>query len=128
MDQMAQVLTQVGTSSADPEAALDGLLSTMRANPAFGRLVTSLVLEQQDVSAVMSGHPLMEQVGALAAERGAADPTSAAMTMGLLAIGLFTYGPMLNRAVGRDPDDPQLEQIVAGMYGQLLSGSETTEP
>jgi hypothetical protein len=38
------------------------------------------------------------------------------MAMGIVAIGTFTYGEMLNRTVDRRPDDPRLLESVADMY------------
>lgn len=116
LDRMAKRITDDAVSSGDPREALLLLLDSMRSNRAFARLLTWLVLEGRDVSSVMSGHPLMRRVAALAAERGHADPTSVAMTMGLLAIGTFTYGEMLNGSTGRQPDDGRLLEMVADMY------------
>ncbi len=88
----------------------------MQANAAFPRLITWLLLEGHDVSSVMNGHPLMQSIAAVAAERSVKDPATLAMTMGLLAIGTFTYGPLLNRAVGREPDDGRLLESAAVMF------------
>ena len=38
------------------------------------------------------------------------------MTMGLVAIGTFTYSEMLNRAVGRQSDDGRLFESAADMF------------
>ena len=123
LDRMATRITADALSSEDPREALLALLDSMRANAAFPRLVTWLVLEGEDVSSVMAGHPLIQSVAAVAGERGVEDPVSAAMTMGLLAIGTFTYGPLLNRAVGREPDDSRLlgaaAEMFAGCFPQL---------
>jgi AcrR family transcriptional regulator len=116
LDRMAKRITADATSSEDPREALLGLLGSMRANAAFPRLLTWLVLEGHDVSSVMTGHPLMQSVFAVAAERGAEDPATLAMTMGLLAIGTFTYGAMLNQTVGRDADDGRLLESAADMF------------
>jgi hypothetical protein len=87
----------------------------MRANAAFSRLVTWHVFEDRDVSNVMSGHPLIQSVAAAAAG-GAEGPASVAMTMGVLAIGTFTFSEMLNRAVGRQSDDGRLREAAADMF------------
>ena len=113
---MAARITADATSTEDPRDALLALLDSMRANAAFPRLVTWLVLEGHDVSSVMSGHPLMQRVAVTAAERGAKDPASVAMTMGLLAVGTFTYSAMLNRTVGRAPDDGRLLESATDMF------------
>jgi hypothetical protein len=101
---------------------LIALIDTMSANAAFPRLITSLLLEGKDVSKVMSSHPLMQQIAVLAQDRGAADPTGTAATMGLLAIGTFTYSEMLNRATGREPDDTRLRESTAGIYAKWFPG------
>ena len=121
LDRMAARITADAFSSEDPREALLGLLDSMRTNAAFPRLMTWLVLEGEDVSSVMTGHPLMQRVAAVAGERGAKDPVSAAMTMGLLAIGTFTYSEMLNRAVGREPDDGRLLEAAADMFAASFS-------
>jgi len=116
LDRMAKRIEVAAISTEDPREALLALLDTMRADAAFPRLVTWLVLEGHDVSSVMSGHPLIQDIAAVAAERGVEDPATLAMSMGLLAIGTFTYGPLLNRAVGREPDDSRLLESAADMF------------
>ena len=116
LDRMAKRITADAASTDDPRKALLALLDSMQANAAFPRLVTWLLLEGHDVSSVMSGHPLMQNVATVAAERSVKDPATLAMTMGLLAIGTFTYGPLLNRAVGREPDDGRLLESAAAMF------------
>jgi AcrR family transcriptional regulator len=124
LDRMAERITSHAVSVDDPGEALLALLDAMRANAAFPRLMTWMVLEGHDVSSTMSGHPLMQNVAKLAADRGAEDPASVAMTMGLLAIGTFTFGAMLNRTVGREPDDPRLLQAAADMYADWFPRAE----
>jgi AcrR family transcriptional regulator len=123
LDRMAKRITADATSTDDPREALFALLDSMRANAAFPRLMTWLVLEGHDLSTVMTGHPLIQSVAAIAAERGVKEPENVGMTMGLLAIGTFTYGPLLNRAVGREPDDSRLldsaAEMFAGCFPQL---------
>jgi AcrR family transcriptional regulator len=116
LDRMADRITSEAISVADPGEALPALLDAMRANPAFPRLLTWMVLEGHDVSSAMSGHPLIKSVATMAADNGAEDPASVAMTMGLLAIGVFTFGAMLNETGGRQPDDGRLLEAVSGMY------------
>ena len=117
LDRMAARITSEAVSVTDPGEALLVLLDAMRANPAFPRLLTWMVLEGHDVSGVMSGHPLIASIATIAADGAAEDPESVAMTLGLLAVGTFTYGAMLNRTVGRPPDDRRLLEAAADMYG-----------
>lgn len=121
LDRMAERMAASGTST-DPHDALISLLDTMGDNPAFPRLVTWLVLEGKDVSEVMSGHPLVQQVAGIARDRGAVDALSTATTLALLAIGTHIYSGMLNRAAGRAPDDTQLRESVAHMYASWFPG------
>ena len=116
LDRMAKRITADASYTDDPREALLALLASMQANAAFPRMLTWLVLEGRDVASMMSGNPLMQSVAAVAAERGAEDPASVAMTMGLLAIGTFTYSAMLNGAVGREPDDVRLLETAADMF------------
>jgi AcrR family transcriptional regulator len=116
LDRMAKRITADAASTDDPREALLALLDSMQAHAAFPRLVTWLLLEGHDVSRVMSGHPLIQSVATVAAERSVEDPATLAMTMGLLAIGTFTYGPLLNRGVGRESDDSRLLEYAAVMF------------
>jgi len=116
LDRMAERITSRAVSVDDPGEALLALVDAMRVNAAFPRLMTWMVLEGHDVSSAMSRHPLMQSVAKVAADRGAEDSATVAATMGLLAIGAFTYGAMLNRTVGREPDDPRLLEAAADMY------------
>jgi AcrR family transcriptional regulator len=120
LDRMAKRITADATSTDDPREALRGLLNSMRANPAFPRLMTWLVLEGHDLSSIMSSFPLEQSVTAIAAERGVEDPESVAMMMGLLAIGVFTYGGVLNSAADRDPSDERFGDFVADVFGTLF--------
>lgn len=122
LDRMAGRITEVATASADdPRDALLVLLDSLRANPAFPRLVTWLLLEGQDLSSVMSGFPLEESVAVMAAERGVKDAENVGMTMALLGMGVFTYGGLLNSAVGRDPGDERFADFVGDLFGSLFS-------
>lgn len=116
LDRMAQRITSDAIGVGDGGDALEALLDAVHANAAFPRLLTWMVLEGQDVSAVMTAHPLAQSVSQAAADRGAKDPASVALTMGLLALGMYTYGPMLNLTVGRDPNDERLLEAVAEMF------------
>jgi AcrR family transcriptional regulator len=122
LDRLAPRLTALGTSASDPAEALAALLHAMRENAAFPRLLTWLLLEGRNVSDVMTGHPLMRDVAMEADRRGASDPATTAMLMGLLAIGTFTYEGMLNRSVGRDVDDQRLLTIVLDVYEGYFPG------
>lgn len=116
LDRMAKRVAADAISTENPRDSLLVLVDSLRADAAFPRIVTWLVLEGQDISKVMSADPLLQSVTAAAAERAADDPASVAMVMGLLAIGTFTYGEMLNQLVGRQPDDRRLLDAAADMF------------
>ena len=122
LDRLAQRMAASGTSTDNAHDAMNALLDTMHANPAFPRLVTTLLLEGKDVSKVMSGHPLVQQIAASARDSGAADPIGTAAMMALLAIGTNTYSGMINRATGREPDDTRLRESAANMYANWFPG------
>jgi AcrR family transcriptional regulator len=90
----------------------------LRAAPAFARLIAWLILEGKDVSAVMSGHPLMAQIAAQAGEKGNEHPPTAAATLILLALAGGFFGAPANRAIGRDNDDPALFEVLAGLLDE----------
>jgi len=123
LDRIALRLATEAASADDPRDALISLVGSMRSNAAFPRLVTWLVLEGRDVSRLVSGFPLEQQVAAIAVERGADDPESIALTMALLAIGIYTYGDLLNRAVGRDPGDERLLEFLGDVFAGLFPPS-----
>ena len=116
LDRMAGRITSHAVSVDEPREALVAVVDALRSNPAFPRLLTWMVLEGHDVTGTMGGHPLIQTVAEMAAARDAEDPAGLAMMMGLLAIGTFTYGEMLNRAAAREPDDARLVEAVAEMY------------
>ena len=121
LDRMASKITAVAIAPMDdPREALLALLGSLRANPAFPRLMTWMLLEGHDLSSVMSGFPLEQSIAKIALERGVKDPENVGMTMALLGIGIFTYGELLNGAVGRDPGDERLTEFVGDVFASLF--------
>lgn len=121
LDRMASKITTDATAPIDdPREALLALVGSLRANPAFPRLMTWMLLEGHDLTSIMSGFPLEQSIAKMAAERGAEDPENIGMTMALLGIGIFTYGGLLNGAVGRDPGDERLAEFVGDLFGALF--------
>jgi hypothetical protein len=72
------------------------------------------------MSSVMSGHPLIREVTDAARARGDADPPTVAGIMALLGIAGATYGPTINRAIGRDPDDHTLYDSTAHRFKEFI--------
>lgn len=93
----------------------------MRARPAFPRLVAWYILMGRDITSVMSSHPMIRQVTALAAARGHPDPVTAAEVMAALGLTGVFFGPDINRAAGREPADPVLYDTMARMLDEEMS-------
>jgi AcrR family transcriptional regulator len=108
LDRIATDVT-LGTDPGDrPADVLREIWARLRKRPAFARLIVTLILEDMDVSAVMSGHPLIERTVTRAVEAGDPDPQGGAATLAVLALSGAFFGPPINRVIGRDPDDPAL--------------------
>jgi hypothetical protein len=88
--------------------------------PAFPRLISWMISEGMDVTFAMSGHQLILKVADTARARGSKDPLTAAGVMALLGLAGAGYGPAVNRALGRDPDDPTLYDTTALMFGAWI--------
>jgi AcrR family transcriptional regulator len=116
LDRMAERIAFAASRSDDPAEALINLWHILAATPAFPRLVNWMVSENKDVSSVMSSNPLIREIAEGARIRGSADPPTVAGTMALLGIGGAFYGPIINRAMGRDPDDQTLYDSTAHMF------------
>jgi len=69
MDRMAERIAAAAVGD-DPITVVSALWKAVGDNPAFPRLVTSLILSGQNVSEVMSKHPLMREIAKSAAELG----------------------------------------------------------
>lgn len=124
LDRIAGDVTR-GTDPGDrPEDVVRELWFRLGQRPAFARLVVTVLLEGKDVSAVMSGHPLIERTAIRASEAGDPDPRGAAATLAVLALGGVFFGPPMNGVIGRDPDDPALFENLA----RVLEGEARTEP
>ena len=116
LDHMATRITAASTGAEDPAEALQHLWQAFDTTPAFPRLVTWMISEGMDVSSAMSGHPLILEVAEMARARGNEDPLTVAGVMALLGLAGATYGPAINRALGRDLDDQTLYNSTAHMF------------
>ena len=124
LDRIAVDVTR-GTDPGDqPADVIDELWARLRARPAFARLIVTLLLEGKDVSAVMSGHPLIARTVARSSEQGRPDPEGDAAGLGVLALGGAFFGPPMNRLIGRNPDDPALLDGLARKF----AGEPSTNP
>ena len=120
LDRMATRITAASTGIEDPAEALLDLWQAFDTTPAFPRLITWMISEGMDVTSAMSGHPLILKVADTARARGSKDPQTAAGVMALLVLAGAGYGPAVNRALGRDPDDQTLYNTTANMFGAWI--------
>lgn len=116
LDRIAVDLTRGTDPGERPADVLRELWSRLGRRPAFARLIVTLLLEGKDVSAIMSGHPLIVRTVARAAEAGDPDPQGTAATLVVLGLGGAFLGPPINRAIGRDHDDSALFDGLARMF------------
>jgi hypothetical protein len=127
MDRMAERIAAAAVGD-DPNMAVSALWKAVDDNPAFPRLVTSMILSGQDVSEVMSKHPLMRDITRSAAELGMDDPKTIAGVTGLVTIAGAMYGSFLNRAIGRSPDDPRLYDAAGAMLALWVKDGGASGP
>jgi AcrR family transcriptional regulator len=115
LDRMAERIASAITASDDTAEAINSVWTELNANPAFPRLVTWAILNGQNVSTIMSKHPLVREVAITATARGIEDPQTVAGITALIGIAGAVYGPTINRALQRDPDDRHLYDTAANM-------------
>ncbi len=96
---------------------LVSLWAAMEERPAFTRLMTWLVLEGVDVTPHMSRRPVIADVAADAAARGADDAALVGGMLAFMGISMQGYEGLVNRSMGRDGRDPHLRAAVAEMFG-----------
>ena len=121
LDRMAERISAAVSSTEGPEAAMEALWSALDANPAWPRLVTSAILNGQNLSEIMSKHPLMRDVAISAADAGVEDPQTAAGLVGLIGIAGAIYGSTINRSLQRDPEDRRLYDAAAQATANWLT-------
>jgi AcrR family transcriptional regulator len=125
MERMGERIAAASARHDDPVEAMAAMWQVLRDNPAFPRLVTSLAMSGRTVREVMSKNPLARNVATKAAEQGMPDPAAVAGITLLLAIGGSMYGPTINSAVQRDPDDRGLYDAVGEMFALWLDKQST---
>lgn len=120
LDRMAKRIMATPSGGEDPAETLLDVWQRLDATPAFPRLISWMILEGEDVTSAMSGHPLILKVADTARARGNEDPLTVAGVMALLALAGADYGPAINRALGRDPADQTLYNTTAQMFRSLI--------
>ena len=126
LDRMGERIVTAAVGD-DPAGAVRALWKAVGDNPAFPRLVTSFAMSGRYAPDVMAEDPLMRRVASASARLGMDDPMTVAGATGIMVLAGAMYGPTLNRAIGRDPDDPRVYDAVAEMYAGWLKGLESDE-
>jgi AcrR family transcriptional regulator len=123
LDRMGEriVATAVGD---EPLAAIPAIWKAVDDNPAFPRLVTSFAMSGRYAPDVMSEDPLIRRITSAAAELDIADPGTVAGVTGMLVLTGAVFGPTLNRAIQRDPDDQRVYDALAEMLTRWLEDLE----
>ncbi len=105
LDRAAAHIVQDLTYDDSLERLVEKVWQRMAERPAFGRLYAWLSLEGYDVTHLMSDHPLEPYLAFQAEAAGDPDPTSAAAAASAIVLAGGVFGPSMNRAAGRQPED-----------------------
>jgi AcrR family transcriptional regulator len=127
MDRMAERIAAAAVGD-DPNMAISAFWTAVDDNPAFPRLVTSMILSGRNVSELMSKHPLMRDIARSASKLGMDDPKTIAGVIGLVTIAGAMYGSFLNRSIGREPDDPRIYDAAATMMALWVKDGGASGP
>jgi len=109
LDRAAAYITNGLGPSHTPEELVEHAWPRMAERPVFVRLFAWLILEQQDVSAVMARHPLLERAVRHAHQDGDPDPVVAATALGAILLGGGFFAPAITDAARGEPDSPELK-------------------
>ena len=120
LDRMATRIMSEPYEGEYPTDVLRDVWRKLATAPAFPRLISWMVFEEEDVSSAMSGHPLIREVAETARTRGSKDPLTVGGVLALLVLAGAAYGPTINHALGRDPDDPALYNAASNMFGAWI--------
>ena len=113
LDRAAAHITDGLSPSHTPEEVVEHAWPRMAERPVFARLFAWLILEQQDVSAVMTRHPLLESVVRKAHQDGDPDPIAAATALGVILLGGGFFAPAITNAARGQPNSPELTNRLA---------------
>lgn len=127
LDRLGSRIAAEATAAGNPGEGLTRLWDAMAQVPAFARIVTALIEEGRDVTALMSGHPLIRDTTARAAAEGNPDPETVGALVALLGMAGAFYGPMVNRAVGREAGDRRLYGAVAEMLESWILDPDASD-
>jgi len=110
LDRAAAHITDKLNPDYSPEELAQHAWTRMRERPVFARLFAWLVLERQDVSAVMSRHPFLQNAAQTATDNGDPDPIAAATALGTIVLGNGFFGPTLANAAQRQPNTQEVSK------------------
>lgn len=108
LDRAAAHITDGLSPEDSPEELAQHVWTRMGERPVFARLFAWLILEQQDVSAVMSRHPFLQVAAQTAIEAGDPDPGAAATALGTIVLGNGFFGPTLAKATQGQPHSQEV--------------------
>ena len=117
LQHIAEQLSERARQGGSGGAMLASLWAAMEKRPAFTRLMTWLVLEGVDVTPHMSRRPVIADVAADAAARGAEDAALVGGMLAFMGISMQGYEVLVNRSMGREGRDPRLRAAIAEMFG-----------
>ena len=123
LDRAASYITAGLDTTDSPSHLARQAWSRMAERPVFARLFTWMVLEGDDVTEVMSGHPFLQILGQQASSVGDADPKSAAAAIGIITIGGGLFAPAFNSAVGNQPHDEAVYERLMRAAGTIPTAS-----
>ena len=108
MQAIATEADHVASAHDDPADMVDAVRRFMWVRPAFPRMATALYLEGQDITELMGSHPFIERLIPAAASMADGDPVTSAGRAIIDILATATIGRGVNRALGREPDDPRI--------------------
>lgn len=108
LDRAAAHITDGLSPEDSPEELAQHAWTRMSERPVFARLFAWLILERQDVSAVMARHPFLQQAAQTAIGAGDTDPGTAATALGAIVLGNGFFGPTLTKATQGQPNSQEV--------------------
>jgi hypothetical protein len=121
---MAERLSAAATGG-DIEQSIASLWQSLDDNPAFARIVTWAILDGQNVSSIMTKHPVARDVTIVAAQGGAANPPIVGAMTVLVGIAGAVFGPTINRALQRDANDREIYDTATTMLANWITTEQS---
>lgn len=123
VDWLAADITALATREDDAAEMVRVVCRHLIANPAFPRILSWMTLEGRTLTDEMSGHPFVQVLATTIAEQYPGDDVfdriGVALTI-LLTSGLLA--PEVNQALGRQPDDEALVELLAATTAATVRG------